>query len=254
MFRFLKINVLMFLVEWTDGAAVTCGLDQYTLKDGSGTVQCMNCSTCRPGWGSTPQCGAFLREHVEIKCEKCAAGKSYSVSQGFSSCESCTICVENEIVIKNCTPTSNTICGKCKPGHYRSFVHSCEKCSPCCEDTQDEDIEQQCLNQGFPKHSACRYTDRKCKTVASNPTSGLTTNHFEKDKQTSSSITWYIVGGLGLILLIAAVISIFFICRKKKKDPSLIKISQQESGVGDGQERQQGLSLYAEQNQAVDEA
>lgn len=118
--------------------------------------------------------------------------------------------------------------------HYRSFVHSCEKCSPCCEDTQDEDIEQQCLNQGFPKHSACRYTDRKCKTVASNPTSGLTTNHFEKDKQTSSSITWYIVGGcLGLILLIAAVISIFFICRKKKKDPSLIKIAQREwySGI-----------------------
>ena len=46
--------------------------------------------------------------------------------------------------------------------YYRSFVFSCVKCSPCCQDTKEDDIEPQCLRQGFPSNQACRYTGRDC--------------------------------------------------------------------------------------------
>lgn len=41
-------------------------------------------------------------------------------------------------------------------------MFSCLKCSPCCNNTQEHDIEPQCLKQGFSRDKACRYTDRNC--------------------------------------------------------------------------------------------
>ena len=76
----------------------------------------MDCVDCPAGMGSFPQCGSFFTTNVTIACKACVKGVSYSESHDHTSCKSCRMCVENEEVIKECTPTSDAQCGECKPG------------------------------------------------------------------------------------------------------------------------------------------
>ena len=37
------------------------------------------------------------------------------------------------------------------------MTHDCHKCSWCCQDSKDNEIEEDCLNQGLPRQQSCRY-------------------------------------------------------------------------------------------------
>ncbi|CAB4007956.1 tumor necrosis factor receptor superfamily member 4-like isoform X1 [Paramuricea clavata] len=160
--KMFKSFVLVFMAEHIHWSIATkCGLNQITIIQNR-SEHCVDCVQCPKGMGSIPQCGSFLTRNTTVTCKACVKGVSYSESHDHTSCKQCRICVENEEVIKNCTATSDGECGECKPGYYRSFVFSCVKCSPCCQDTQEDDVEPQCLKQGFSRDRACRYTGRNC--------------------------------------------------------------------------------------------
>lgn len=102
--------------------------------------------------------------------------------------------------------------------YYRSFVFSCEKCSPCCEDTKEEDIEPQCLRQGFSSDRACRHTGRNCGRLqpTSTPTIKIVlettaTQGLKKSKLPSS----YLIGGTVLIIavLLLLLLTMFLVYR-----------------------------------------
>ena len=116
----LKINTLFFpqvlLAKWISTAEIICNLNQYTFRVSDSNTRCVNCPRCPAGFGTVPPCGAFLDHMVNVVCGVCVSGRTFSSSHDTTSCEPCTVCVDNEIAIKKCTRTSNTVCGKCKPG------------------------------------------------------------------------------------------------------------------------------------------
>jgi hypothetical protein len=106
----------VFMVEHIHWSIATkCGLNQITIIQNR-SEHCVDCVQCPKGMGSIPQCGSFLTRNTTVTCKACVKGVSYSESHDHTSCKQCRICVENEEVIKNCTATSDSECGECKPG------------------------------------------------------------------------------------------------------------------------------------------
>ncbi|XP_068720298.1 uncharacterized protein [Montipora capricornis] len=154
-----------------------CGPNVFYVTWPNGTFKrCLHCSLCHPGWGLYPNCGEHITyPPTDIHCKKCVYGKTFSEAYDYSGCKSCHICAENEIVTKNCTRDSDTVCnGNCIRGYfYRSLTRDCKKCSYCCNDGKDEE-QQECIDQGLK--AAHRYCaprpDKRCGPA---PTSLATT-------------------------------------------------------------------------------
>ncbi|XP_068702578.1 uncharacterized protein [Montipora foliosa] len=151
-----------FYVTWPNGS----------FKD------CLHCSPCHPGWGLYPNCGEHITyPPTDIHCKKCVYGKTFSEVYDYSGCKSCHNCAEHEIVTKNCTRESDTVCsGTCIQGYfYRNSTRDCQKCSYCCNDGKDDE-QQECLEQGLKAtHRYCApRPDKRCGPA---PTSLATTQH-----------------------------------------------------------------------------
>ena len=120
--------------------------------------------------------------------------------------------------------------------YYRSFVFSCHKCSPCCQDTQEDDVEPQCLRQGLSRDRACRYTGRNCQALE--PTLLNMVNMVFKTTATQKVETHkipssYIIGGIVLmfVLLVLVLVTIFLMyrvyCGAKRNDKPRVTLQLQ---------------------------
>ena len=112
----------------------------------------------------------------------------------------------------------------CFHRYYRSFVYSCLKCSPCCQDTEEHDVESQCLKQGLPRNRACRYTGRNCGGLK--PTSLSTVFKTTRAQTEKFHIPLaYIIGGIVLMFatLVLAVLTTYLLyrvyCKVKLRKP-----------------------------------
>ena len=89
-------------------------------------------------------------------------------------------------------------------------MYSCAKCSPCCQDTQEHDVEPQCLRQGFPRDRACRYTGRNCGGLEPTSTNTVfkTTPTLTQELERYRIPSSYIIGGIVsmVVLLVMAVL------------------------------------------------
>lgn len=73
--------------------------------------------------------GTFVNS-TTLVCEKCPNG-TFTDHENAQSCSTCKSCVgRNNVMVKPCTPTSNTKC-QCAPGHYFDAFLICLKCQPC---------------------------------------------------------------------------------------------------------------------------
>ena len=41
--------------------------------------------------------------------------------------------------------------------YYRAVTDDCHKCSWCCPDSKDDEVEDDCVKQGLPRKQSCRY-------------------------------------------------------------------------------------------------
>ena len=98
--------------------------------------------------------------------------------------------------------------------YYRSFVHSCEKCSPCCEDSEMEDHEEQCRRQGIPADRACQYTGRKCGEKAQDlPSDKPTADTGELEDDSILLKKWHVYLVAGLVVLLFILVVVTFVVR-----------------------------------------
>ncbi|KAM9296173.1 tumor necrosis factor receptor superfamily member 16 [Gastrophryne carolinensis] len=67
---------------------------------------CKPCSTCPLGHGMILSCS--LKE--DTVCEKCPEWTFSNVNNNIDPCLPCAICEEEEILVQDCTPISDTIC------------------------------------------------------------------------------------------------------------------------------------------------
>ncbi|XP_013930448.1 PREDICTED: tumor necrosis factor receptor superfamily member 16 isoform X2 [Thamnophis sirtalis] len=72
---------------------------------------CKKCRICEIGYGLVYPCG----ENQNTLCEKCPAGTYSDEANHVDPCFPCTVCEEDEIIEKNCTPTSDAKCRAINP-------------------------------------------------------------------------------------------------------------------------------------------
>ncbi|XP_033942562.1 tumor necrosis factor receptor superfamily member 9a [Pseudochaenichthys georgianus] len=119
--------------------------------EGPGDDVC--CEACNPGHRLITECGPKLKG----LCTPCEAGK-YILKPTDRKCQRCSQCVGAQVMVKECTATTDTQCG-CKEGltcgdAKCSFcVKKCDKgqeptekrsCRPCPEGTFNDQIHQRC--------------------------------------------------------------------------------------------------------------
>lgn len=113
------ITTLAALLLFSEAVAgYLCSRDQYKKGD-----DCLSCASCPPGQEITLNCGHDNAGVITGKnCKSCILGSTYSDRNSTDRCTSCLSCKTlygNKIEIKECTLTSNTVCG-CRHGTYES--------------------------------------------------------------------------------------------------------------------------------------
>jgi len=130
-----------------------CAYDHFTIESGSGNLTCWKCPLCQPRLGLFPQCGSTLSNHnIEIKCEPCVLGKTYSEDEDTSSCKPCDSCTDHQTVVKNCTLVSDSQCEHtCPKGYYfEDLTGDYQPCSWCCSDGSNK-VRSGCKDLPFYK-------------------------------------------------------------------------------------------------------
>ena len=197
-----------------------CGPDEYPITGRPGR-KCLPCDKCHEGQGLVPKCGTPIKDKVDkIECKPCESGK-FSDTYDSSSCHVCHQCVENEKVTVPCTKISDTVCnGTCKKGFYfskKDGTHSCQKCSHCCFDNQDEE-EAECKEQGlteFKLYCAPR-PDKDCTPPPHEPTGGKHGSDTSNNKKLSqTTIIVLIVVGTAIVLALISTVTVY--CYKRRK-------------------------------------
>ena len=131
---------------------LSCGYNEFEVEDVFHNVSCMPCPSCPPGSGLTPQCGSFVKYGMNIKCEPCKLGITYSATYNIGSCRPCGICSDHQKVIRNCTLESNSNCNhSCSRGfYYEEVTGDCQACSFCCSDGRNT-VKDECKDMPFYK-------------------------------------------------------------------------------------------------------
>ena len=147
----------------------TCEYNQFTIESGSGNLTCLNCPSCAPGFGLSPQCGTRLSVHnIKIECKQCILGKTYSSHEGISSCAPCGTCSEHQTVAKSCTLVSDSQCDNtCSRGFYfEDETGDCQPCSWCCSSERNK-VRSGCKDMPFYKQCDGN-TVKSCKPKCQN--------------------------------------------------------------------------------------
>ncbi|XP_054886904.1 uncharacterized protein LOC129360603 [Poeciliopsis prolifica] len=136
MFTFLIGASFILMVQ----SEPRCDQTEFLHHNGS----CVACPVCKPGQQLSGDCGfGYGGDGVCIPCE---AG-TFSTDAGVDPCRRCTQCnLLNRLALTACSPTSDTVCGHCLPGHYelKSLTGEVELlCIPC--DSRDT-FHKECLH------------------------------------------------------------------------------------------------------------
>ena len=193
----------------------TCGPDKYPVSKYPGG-KCLKCAKCQEGQGLVPKCGTPIVYQVDkIDCEPCEPGK-FSDKYDSSSCYVCHQCAENENSVP-CNSTSDTVCnGTCKKGFYfskKDGTHSCQKCSQCCFDDQDEEVAE-CKEQGFTesKQYCAPRPDKDCAPPPHAPGGGKRGSDSSNNNKLSQILLIVFT-----VTVTVVTVAIACFCRKRKE-------------------------------------
>ena len=126
-----------------------------------GNLSCVDCRTCPPGYGLSPQCGDYVKYGTRIECKPCKLGATFSATHDISSCHPCGICSDHQKVIAKCTLKSNSKCNhSCSSGfYYEEMTGDCRACSWCCSDGRNT-RKDQCKD--MPYYKQCDANEVDC--------------------------------------------------------------------------------------------
>ncbi|NWQ84354.1 TNR16 factor, partial [Columbina picui] len=94
----------------SDDAVCRCAYGYYQ-DEASGS--CRECRVCEVGFGLMFPC----QDSQDTVCEECPEGTFSSEANFVDPCLPCTTCEENEVLVKECTPTSDA---ECRAQHGRT--------------------------------------------------------------------------------------------------------------------------------------
>ncbi|XP_054886889.1 tumor necrosis factor receptor superfamily member EDAR-like [Poeciliopsis prolifica] len=183
MFTFLIGASFILMVQ----SEPRCDQTEFLHHNGS----CVACPVCKPGQQLSGDCGfGYGGDGVCIPCE---AG-TFSTDAGVDPCRRCTQCnLLNRLALTACSPTSDTVCGHCLPGHYelKSLTGEVELlCIPC--DSRDT-FHKECLH----------FTSRGSKTQ-----SAIMSPVRKSEESTVNGIK---EENLSVVFISAAIASLFFL-------------------------------------------
>ncbi|XP_074537990.1 tumor necrosis factor receptor superfamily member 9-like [Halichoeres trimaculatus] len=112
------------------------------------------CKACHPGNRLVERCGPDPKK----LCEPCKP-KTFITSPLKRSCDVCRQCVESLVLVKECTATSDTVCG-CKEG-LTCGNDPCTFCVKMCGKGQEPAAENSC--RPCPEGTFNNQTHQKCK-------------------------------------------------------------------------------------------
>ena len=120
-----------------------------------------------------------------------------------------------------CNSTSDTVCnGTCKKGFYfskKDGTHSCQKCSHCCFDNQDEEVPE-CKEQGFTesKQYCAPRPDKDCAHPPPHaPTGAKHGSDSSNDKLPQTIVI--VIGVVAVIVVVIAAAATTYFCWKRKQ-------------------------------------
>lgn len=218
-------SAFLFVLIFTGHLVVSthgiCGPDKYPVSKYPGG-KCLKCAECQEGQGLVPKCGTPIVYEVDkIDCEPCEPGK-FSDKYDSSSCNVCHQCAENENSVP-CNSTSDTVCkGTCKKGFYfskKDGTHSCQKCSHCCFDDQDEEVPE-CKEQGFTesKQYCAPRPDKDCAPPSHAPTGGKYGSDSSNDKLSQTKVIVIgVVAAIAVVIAVATTTTTYFCWKRKQR-------------------------------------
>ncbi|XP_050952022.1 tumor necrosis factor receptor superfamily member 9a isoform X2 [Labeo rohita] len=216
--------ILSLVLNCTIGAEVGC--EDWDLK---GNNVC--CRKCKPGNRLVETCGSYPDE----LCTPCEPG-TYITSLGFY-CLRCTQCIGNQFTLKQCTASSDTVCG-CKAG-YRCGNDICSFCVDECkvgeQPTKDRSCEK-CPEGKFNDkiHSMCKEWRKSCPDgqtlVKGNATSDSTCTHLTeyypntlpsgRNRTENEETSWlpvFIAAGMAGLVVLFIIVSVAAYVKAQKK-------------------------------------
>ncbi|KAK9955220.1 hypothetical protein ABG768_015106 [Culter alburnus] len=146
------------------------------------------CKNCEAGTYVKEKCS---KDQEKGKCFPCEKGTYAEHPTGMEQCLQCSQCHRDQIVVAECTSTSNTKC-ECKSGSFCLPDEPCEVCKKCARCKADEEEVSRCTAT----------SNTKCRKRTSYPTEGPT------DKPSPSNNTYPIA--IALPILVLLIISIAF--------------------------------------------
>lgn len=233
----------MAVILWALGVSL---LMQVCLsRPGQSTIGCMTwkqdgqnvcCEACHPGNRLVSQCGPKPQD----LCKPCEP-ETYTVEPLHKTCLRCTQCVGAQVLLKECTTTTDTQCG-CKEGltcgntSCNFCVMKCNKgqeptenrsCRPCPEGTFSDQIHQKCKpwstkcpNPGDTMVAKGNATsDIQCVTVKPSKQPGPSEQAWPLVLSVITSVA-LIVFGLTIVIIVVTL----KIHQKRKKDKTPKKL------------------------------
>ena len=179
-----------------------CQNDQYVVPGSKGGGYCKNCEVCPPGTAPFPECGSVVENMNNISCRECIKGQTFSDSCGKSPCKPCTRCAIGQKEVLPCNRENDRMCSYCDRGFYSEKNGTkCKRCSVCCNNDQDEHVEQ-CAKQRMPKKLQCSYIKRR----------GSVCEHRRIEDRKPFSPVWLAVIVAGGIIFVVGTIVLAVLC------------------------------------------
>ncbi|KAM6045697.1 tumor necrosis factor receptor superfamily member 14 isoform 2-T4 [Theristicus caerulescens] len=215
--RTMRLVFAVVLAMQLDGVdASDCGLGEYPIG-----TEC--CPMCAAGFRVFKHCTASS----STTCIPCVGDTYTDHPNGLERCRKCKLCDKGANLVAEvaCTYTKNTVCG-CLPGYFCSYVGT-EDCELCQRYTV-------CFPGTMVKERGTKTTDNVCEacppgtystTNMSNsctPLSKLKENGLipgeDGNPSSDSSVTAVCVSVVGIVLLVAAVLTTYIWQRRKRKN------------------------------------
>ncbi|XP_016104379.1 tumor necrosis factor receptor superfamily member 6-like [Sinocyclocheilus grahami] len=155
------------------------------------------CKNCEAGTYVKEKCSRNQEKGI---CSPCEKGTYAEHPTGMEQCLQCSQCHRDQIVVAECTSTSNTKC-KCKPGTFCLLDEPCEVCKKCAKCKADEEEVSHCTAT----------TNMKCRRRNSPPTQGPTDNPSASNNTNTIAIVIPM-----LFLLVFILLGIFFLYKRRQ--------------------------------------
>ncbi|KAG1943305.1 tumor necrosis factor receptor superfamily [Pimephales promelas] len=158
------------------------------------------CKNCEAGTYVKEKCS---RDQEKGICSPCEKGTYAEHPTGMEQCLQCSQCHRDQIMVADCTSTSNTKC-ECKSGFFCLPDEPCEVCKKCTRCKADEEEVSRCTAT----------SNTKCRKRTSYPTEGPT------DKPSASNNTNPIAVVIPIVVLIILILLGLFLWKKCQRHQS----------------------------------